>query len=85
MRDEIIALLGFLMPMPTNGQGEPLANPSLRPRSILSAISGALTPDANAGGLDQWLTGCWAADTVADEGRTIRSPRSGPTSSRRAT
>jgi acetyl-CoA carboxylase carboxyl transferase subunit beta len=46
MRDEIIALLGFLMPMPGNGQGEPLANPS-RSRAILSAIQGALTADTN--------------------------------------
>jgi len=47
MRDEIISLLGFLMPAPQNGQGEPLASPTFSRRSIISAITGALAPDSN--------------------------------------
>jgi hypothetical protein len=47
MRNEIIALLGFLMAAPQNGQGEPLASPTFSRRSIISAITGALAPDSN--------------------------------------
>jgi acetyl-CoA carboxylase carboxyl transferase subunit beta len=46
LRDEIIALLGFLI-APTNGPGEPLANPISRPRSFLSALTGARNADSN--------------------------------------
>jgi acetyl-CoA carboxylase carboxyl transferase subunit beta len=42
LRGEIIKLLGYLIPAPSNGSGEPLASPTFRPRSILSALTGAL-------------------------------------------
>jgi acetyl-CoA carboxylase carboxyl transferase subunit beta len=45
LRDEIILLLGFLIAPPLNGVGEPLANPTSRSRSFLSALTGALSPD----------------------------------------
>ena len=46
LRDEIISLLGFLI-APLNGQGEPPASPTSRPRSFLAALAGALSPDGN--------------------------------------
>lgn len=46
LRDEIISLLGFLI-APLNGQGEPPASPTSRPRSFLAALAGALSPDSN--------------------------------------
>jgi acetyl-CoA carboxylase carboxyl transferase subunit beta len=42
LRDEIIALLGFLAAPPLAGAGEPVAATSSRPRSLLSALTGAL-------------------------------------------
>ena len=45
LRDEIIALLGFLIAPPLNGVGEPPATPITRPRSFLSALTGALGGD----------------------------------------
>lgn len=48
LREEISDLLGFLVPVPTNGFGEPLASNTPRPRSILSAIATALTEDQDA-------------------------------------
>ena len=42
LRDEIIALLGFLVAPPLNGSGEQPAPPASRPRSFLSALTGAL-------------------------------------------
>jgi acetyl-CoA carboxylase carboxyl transferase subunit beta len=44
LRDEIIALLGFLI-APSNGHGEPPPVPASRPRSILSALTGVLGAD----------------------------------------
>ena len=53
MRDEIIALLSFLTPAPAGGNGEPIATSPMRPRSFLSALTGALggesTPDTKNG------------------------------------
>jgi len=50
LRDEIIALLGFLIAPSLNGAGEPTtaAGPSSRPRSFLSALTGALGGESNA-------------------------------------
>ncbi len=48
LRDEIVDLLGFLIPVPANGLGEPLASNASRPRSILSAIATALTEEPEA-------------------------------------
>ena len=45
LRDEIIALLGFLAAPPVDGVGEPAAPTGLRPRSLLSALTGALAGD----------------------------------------
>jgi acetyl-CoA carboxylase carboxyl transferase subunit beta len=42
LRDEIVALLGFLAAPPENGAGEPLAAPAPRSRSLLSALTEAL-------------------------------------------
>jgi acetyl-CoA carboxylase carboxyl transferase subunit beta len=47
LRDEIITLLGFLIAPPLNGAGEPMAMPALRPRSFLSALTGALGGESN--------------------------------------
>jgi acetyl-CoA carboxylase carboxyl transferase subunit beta len=48
LRDEIIALLGFLIAAPLNGNGEvPVASVS-RPRSFLSALTGALSGESAA-------------------------------------
>jgi acetyl-CoA carboxylase carboxyl transferase subunit beta len=53
LRDEIIALLGFLVAQPLNGVGEPIASGAFRPRSFLSALTGALSgetsPDSRNG------------------------------------
>jgi len=46
LRDELVALLGLLIP-PAPAQGEPAAGPASRGRSILSAITGALGADTN--------------------------------------
>ena len=46
MREELIALLGFLI-APSNGHGEPPPSPTSRPRSFLSALTGALGADNN--------------------------------------
>jgi acetyl-CoA carboxylase carboxyl transferase subunit beta len=43
LRDEIIALLGFLIAPPLNGSAETPQAPVSRPRSFLSALTGALT------------------------------------------
>jgi acetyl-CoA carboxylase carboxyl transferase subunit beta len=43
LRDEIIALLGFLIAPPLNGAAEAPQAPVSRPRSFLSALTGALT------------------------------------------
>jgi len=43
LRDEIITMLGFLIAPPLNGAGEPLATPMPRSRSLLSALTGALS------------------------------------------
>ena len=45
LRDEIIALLGFLIAPSLNGAGEVPAAPVSRQRSFLSALTGALTGD----------------------------------------
>jgi acetyl-CoA carboxylase carboxyl transferase subunit beta len=46
LRDEIITLLGFLIPSPLNGTSEPvMAGLASRPRSFLSALTGALGGD----------------------------------------
>jgi acetyl-CoA carboxylase carboxyl transferase subunit beta len=45
LRDEIIALLGFLVAPPLDGVGEPVAATGLSPRSLLSALTGALAGD----------------------------------------
>ena len=42
LREEIVSLLGFLVAPPLNGSGEPMAAPVSRPRSFLSALTGAL-------------------------------------------
>jgi acetyl-CoA carboxylase carboxyl transferase subunit beta len=42
LRDEIIALLGFLAAPPVAGVGETVAATGSRPRSLLSALTGAL-------------------------------------------
>jgi acetyl-CoA carboxylase carboxyl transferase subunit beta len=42
LRDEIIALLAFLAAPPVAGVGEPAAAAGSRPRSLLSALTGAL-------------------------------------------
>jgi acetyl-CoA carboxylase carboxyl transferase subunit beta len=47
LREEIVTLLGFLAAPPLNGQGEPMASPTSRSRSILSAMKGALGGEAN--------------------------------------
>jgi acetyl-CoA carboxylase carboxyl transferase subunit beta len=46
MREELIALLGFLI-APSNGHGEPPPSPTSRPRSFLNALTGALGADNN--------------------------------------
>ena len=46
LREEIIALLGFLI-APLNGHGEPPASPPSRPRSFLNALTGVLGADTN--------------------------------------
>jgi acetyl-CoA carboxylase carboxyl transferase subunit beta len=50
LRDEIIALLGFLIAPSINGAGDPTtaAGLSSRPRSFLSALTGALGGESNA-------------------------------------
>ncbi len=45
LRDEIIALLGFLIATPTNGLWEPTTPTSARSRGFLSALTGALGGD----------------------------------------
>ena len=47
LRDEIIALLGFLIASPEPDSEEPSAVPGFSPRSILSALTGALSGDGN--------------------------------------
>jgi hypothetical protein len=47
LRDEIITLLGFLIAPPLDGAGEPLAAPTQRSRSFLSALTGALGGESN--------------------------------------
>jgi acetyl-CoA carboxylase carboxyl transferase subunit beta len=47
LRDEIIALLGFLIAPPLNGVGEPPTTAVIRPRAFLSALTGALVGDGN--------------------------------------
>jgi acetyl-CoA carboxylase carboxyl transferase subunit beta len=47
LRDEIIALLGFLIAPPLNGIGEPIAAGAFKPRSFLSALTGALSGDGS--------------------------------------
>jgi acetyl-CoA carboxylase carboxyl transferase subunit beta len=47
LRDEIISLLGFLVAPSLNGTGEPLAVAPSRPRSFLSALTGALGGDSS--------------------------------------
>ena len=47
LRDEIIALLGFLIAPPLNGAGEPMAVPGFRPRAILSTLTKTLGGEAN--------------------------------------
>ena len=47
LRDEIIALLGFLIASPEPDSEEPSAAPGFSPRSILSALTGALSGDGN--------------------------------------
>ncbi len=42
LRDEVIALLGFLAAPPPAGAGEAIAGIASRPRSLLSALTGAL-------------------------------------------
>ena len=42
LRDEIMSLLGFLVAPSTNGSGETATAPASRPRSFLSALTGAL-------------------------------------------
>ena len=48
LRDEIIALLGFLMAPAVPGAIEPVAAPGFSPRSLLSALTGVLSGDGNA-------------------------------------
>jgi acetyl-CoA carboxylase carboxyl transferase subunit beta len=48
LRDEIIALLKFLVPPAANGQSENGVGLPARSRSIFSAITGALSADGNA-------------------------------------
>jgi acetyl-CoA carboxylase carboxyl transferase subunit beta len=43
LRDEIITLLGLLIPPPLAGMGEPMAAPAFRRRAILSALTGSPT------------------------------------------
>jgi len=47
LRDEIIALLGFLIAPPEPGSEELSAAAGFSPRSILSALTGALSGDSN--------------------------------------
>jgi acetyl-CoA carboxylase carboxyl transferase beta subunit len=47
LRDEIIALLGFLVAPPLNGVGEPMAAGTFKPRSFLSALTGALSGESS--------------------------------------
>jgi acetyl-CoA carboxylase carboxyl transferase subunit beta len=48
LRDEIITLLGFLIPSPSNGASESVAaGLASRPRSFLSALTGALVGDSS--------------------------------------
>jgi acetyl-CoA carboxylase carboxyl transferase subunit beta len=47
LRDEIIALLGFLIAPLDPDAEEPSAAPGFSPRSILSALTGALSGDSN--------------------------------------
>ncbi len=47
LRDEIITLLGFLVSPATNGQSDMAQKPAFRPGAILSAITGALSPDSD--------------------------------------
>jgi acetyl-CoA carboxylase carboxyl transferase subunit beta len=47
LREEIASLLGFLVAPPLNGSGEPMAAPVSRPRSFLSALTGALGGESN--------------------------------------
>jgi acetyl-CoA carboxylase carboxyl transferase subunit beta len=47
LRDEIVALLGFLIAPPNGGQGEALASPASRPRAFFNAIAGALNTEGN--------------------------------------
>jgi len=47
LRDEIIALLGFLIASPEPDSEEPSAAQGFSPRSILSALTGALSGDSN--------------------------------------
>jgi len=47
LRDEIIALLGFLIAPPEPGSEELSATAGFSPRSILSALTGALSGDSN--------------------------------------
>jgi acetyl-CoA carboxylase carboxyl transferase subunit beta len=49
LRDEIIALLGFLVAPPLNGFGEPMATSAFKSRSFLSALTGALGGEGNNG------------------------------------
>ena len=46
LRDEIISLLGFLIAPPLNGTAEPSALPAFKPRSFLSALTGALAGES---------------------------------------
>jgi acetyl-CoA carboxylase carboxyl transferase subunit beta len=47
LRDEIISLLGFLIAPSPGGTGEPAPAPASRPRSFLSALTGALGDSRN--------------------------------------
>jgi acetyl-CoA carboxylase carboxyl transferase subunit beta len=47
LRDEIISLLGFLIAPSPGGTGEPATAPASRPRSFLSALTGALGDSRN--------------------------------------
>lgn len=46
LRDEIISLLGFLIAPPLNGTAEPAALLTSKPRSFLSALTGALAGES---------------------------------------
>jgi acetyl-CoA carboxylase carboxyl transferase subunit beta len=48
MRDEIIAILSYLVPVSANGNADSTATTPTKPRSFLSALTGVLTGD-NAG------------------------------------